>query len=107
MHAGRRGSTARISFVVSFLSIVLAVVGGTAGSAAAARRAGERAAKPRPTRCKPGKKVLRVGTYNGKKGQCASVQEAVDAIGPGGWVLVGPGDYKESQRRHDRRRPGR
>jgi hypothetical protein len=90
MHAGSRGSSARISAVVSFLAILLAVVGATAPSAAAAR-----AAKPKPSHCKPGKKVLRVGTYNGKAGQCASIQEAVDAIGPGGWVLVAPGDWKQ------------
>jgi len=43
--------------------------------------------------------VLRVGTFNGKKGPCKTIQEAVDAIGPGGWILIGPGDYKQSSSR--------
>ena len=40
-------------------------------------------------------KVLRVGTYKGIAGTFASIQAAVDAAGPGDWVLVGPGDWKE------------
>ena len=84
MSARSRGAGARILFVAS---IVLAVLGVTAGSAAA---------RIKPSHCKAGKKVLRVGTYNGKKGQCESIQEAVDAVAPGGWVLIAPGDWKES-----------
>ncbi|HLY34522.1 MAG TPA: hypothetical protein VKQ07_08315 [Jatrophihabitantaceae bacterium] len=37
--------------------------------------------------------VLRVGTYNGIPGQYATVDDAVRALQPGGWVLIGPGDY--------------
>ena len=40
--------------------------------------------------------MLRVGTFNGEKGQCASIREAVHAVEPGGWILLGPGDYKQS-----------
>ena len=40
--------------------------------------------------------VLLVGTFNGKKGQCKTIQEAVKAAAPGNWILVGPGDYKQS-----------
>jgi len=40
--------------------------------------------------------VLRVGTFNGEKVQCATIQEAVNAVEPGGWILIGPGDYKQS-----------
>src|SRR4051794_35852979 len=39
-------------------------------------------------------KVLRVGTYDGKRGQFHTIQAAVDAAKPGDWILVGPGDYK-------------
>src|SRR5436305_10123883 len=38
--------------------------------------------------------VLRVGTLNGSPGQFSSIQAAVNAAGPGDWVLVAPGDYK-------------
>ena len=41
-------------------------------------------------------KVLRVGTYNGKKGKYKTIQAAVDAANPGDWILIGPGDYKEA-----------
>ncbi|MFN2593996.1 MAG: hypothetical protein ABR579_03790 [Actinomycetota bacterium] len=40
-------------------------------------------------------RVLRVGTFNGIKGQFKSIQAAVDQARPGDWVLVGPGDYHE------------
>jgi hypothetical protein len=39
-------------------------------------------------------KVLRVGTFHGKKGQYKTIQAAVNAARPGDWVLVAPGDYK-------------
>lgn len=45
------------------------------------------------------RQVLRVGSYNGKPGQYASIQEAVDAAHPGDWILIGPGDYKEASSR--------
>jgi hypothetical protein len=41
-------------------------------------------------------KVLRVGTYRGIHGQYSSIQAAVRAAKPGDWILVGPGDYKET-----------
>src|SRR5579859_8057606 len=44
----------------------------------------------------PKNRVLRVGTFNGKKGQCKNVQEAVNAAAPGNWILIAPGDYKQS-----------
>lgn len=40
--------------------------------------------------------VLRVGSWQGMAGQYDSIQAAVRAARPGDWVLVGPGDYKES-----------
>jgi hypothetical protein len=40
-------------------------------------------------------RVLRVGTYKGKKGQYTSIQKVVNAAKPGDWILVAPGDYKE------------
>ena len=44
----------------------------------------------------PKNRVLRVGAFNGKKGQCKTIQEAVNAAAPGNWILVGPGDYKQT-----------
>jgi len=40
--------------------------------------------------------VLTVGTFQGHKGQFTSIQAAVDKAVPGDWILVAPGDYKES-----------
>ena len=39
--------------------------------------------------------VLRVGVYNGIRGQYRSIQAAVDAAKPYDVILVGPGDYHE------------
>jgi hypothetical protein len=44
-------------------------------------------------------KVLLVGSYHGVAGGYSSLQTAVDAAHPGDWILVGPGDYKESGNR--------
>jgi hypothetical protein len=48
--------------------------------------------KPHP----PRNRVLRVGVFNGKRGACRTIQEAVHAAAPGNWILIGPGDYKQS-----------
>jgi hypothetical protein len=40
--------------------------------------------------------VLRVGSFHGIQGQFKSIQAAVDAALPGDWILIGPGDYKQS-----------
>ena len=42
-----------------------------------------------------GSKVLTVGSYQGKTGKYASVQDAVNHAKPGDWILIGPGDYHE------------
>lgn len=44
----------------------------------------------------PKHRVLTVGRYHGKLGQCKTIQEAVHAAAPGNWILIGPGDYKQS-----------
>src|SRR6476619_2673733 len=40
-------------------------------------------------------RVLRVGTFQGKKGQYSTISDAVAAAKSGDWILVAPGDYKE------------
>ena len=42
-----------------------------------------------------GARVFHVGTFEGKKGK-SSLQKAVEAAAPGDWILVAPGDYKET-----------
>jgi hypothetical protein len=37
--------------------------------------------------------VLRVGTWNGIPGNVATLDAAVAQLQPGGWLLIGPGDY--------------
>jgi hypothetical protein len=41
-------------------------------------------------------RVRRVGTFAGVKGGYKSIEKAVAAAAPGDWVLVAPGDYKET-----------
>jgi hypothetical protein len=53
------------------------------------------AAVPTPARA-ANAHVLRVGTFHGIPGQYTSIQAAVNAAHPGDWVLVAPGDYRES-----------
>jgi hypothetical protein len=43
-----------------------------------------------------GPRVLLVGSFHGVHGQYSSVQAAVDAARPGDWILIGPGDYHET-----------
>src|SRR5438309_9067331 len=43
-----------------------------------------------------GARVYRVGTFEGKKATLRSIQKAVDKAVAGDWILVGPGDYKET-----------
>jgi len=40
--------------------------------------------------------VLRVGTWNGIPGQFKTIQAATLAAQPGDWILVAPGDYRET-----------
>ncbi len=40
--------------------------------------------------------MLRVGTYQGMKGEYDTIQAAVDAAKPGAWILIAPGDYHET-----------
>jgi hypothetical protein len=37
--------------------------------------------------------VIRVGSWHGIAGDYATLEPAVDALRPGGWLLIGPGDY--------------
>ncbi|MGH8996421.1 MAG: hypothetical protein ACRDYB_10400 [Acidimicrobiales bacterium] len=41
-------------------------------------------------------RVLLVGSFHGHRGQFSSVQAAVHAAKPGDWILIGPGDYHET-----------
>jgi hypothetical protein len=43
--------------------------------------------------------VLLVGTFDEHGGQYRTIQSAVDAARPGDWILVGPGDYHETDDR--------
>ena len=85
-NAPTRAARPRRVIAVCALAVALALVLSLALSAAAQGAA----------RCTKGTTVLRVGTFNGEKGQCATIQEAVNAVEPGGWILIGPGDYKQS-----------
>src|SRR5436305_693692 len=59
----------------------------------------------RPPRRAAGPRVLRVGRWHGKTGTFSSIQAAVDAAGPGDWILFGPGDYHEQADRQANHAP--
>src|ERR1700740_1933645 len=40
-------------------------------------------------------RVFHVGTFEGKRGG-RSLQKAIELASPGDWILVAPGDYKET-----------
>jgi hypothetical protein len=50
----------------------------------------------KPAQSSSAARALLVGTFDGHKGQYATIQDAVDAARPGDWILVAPGDYHES-----------
>jgi hypothetical protein len=75
-----------VAGAAALVTSVAAPVAGFGGSAVAASRA--------PAAHHRAPRVLRVGTYHGKRGQFRSIQSAVNAAKPGDWILVAPGDYK-------------
>jgi hypothetical protein len=87
--AVRSGGRVALLGVLAGLAIVMAASLGAAASAGAS-------CLPSPLKHPPKHRVLTVGTYNGKRGQCKTIQEAVYAAAPENWILVGPGDYKQS-----------
>ncbi len=72
---------------------LLALSTGLVGAAQAASLSQAASAAPLPP---SGPRVLLVGSWLGRQGQYQSIQAAVNAAKPGDWILVGPGDYKES-----------
>jgi Periplasmic copper-binding protein (NosD) len=44
-------------------------------------------------------RVLKVGTFEGKRGGFKSIEKAVARAEPGDWILIAPGDYKEKETR--------
>src|SRR5476649_1306718 len=104
---GRRQTVSRVTagtrlraLTLLLAACLLACLTGAGGASA---KSAARTSKPKLSKCqKAGShhRVLRVGTFNGKAGQCLTVQEAVDDSPPGGWILVAPDDYKEVSSRH-------
>jgi hypothetical protein len=95
-----RGACAAV--IVAALSLLLACGAGAqtlgrASSKAAGKRASARRLNAHPSK-KPKHKptALLVGTFNGKKGKYKTIQEAVNAAQEGDWILIAPGDYKQT-----------
>jgi hypothetical protein len=88
---------ARLAFVSLMLGLALVLI---AADHASPQTRGVQNASAVPTRVAKLKKhkvkVLRVGTYKHKKGQFPTLQEALAVAQPGDWILIGPGDYKQS-----------
>ncbi len=80
----RRGRAAVLAIAAGALAAVFAAAPAQAAS----------------SHCTSKQKVLRVGSWEGRKGQCKTIQEAVANVAAGGWVLIGPGDYKQSSSQH-------
>lgn len=87
--AARRFSRMRVLALAACTALVVLVPAG-----------GAQAAKAPKSKCTSKHKILRVGTFEGKQGQCATIQEAVAHVPEGGWVLIAPGDYKQSASEH-------
>jgi hypothetical protein len=83
------------------LTVVLAVTLASATSAAGGNaRHGRRALSGAGTgsakKKKHRPKVLRVGSFGHKRGKYHTLQEALAVAQEGDWILIGPGDYKQS-----------
>jgi hypothetical protein len=94
----RSASQRRLALVS--LALVLAIALGVMGAANAAsgnaRHSRATAVPGVKAKKKPRPKVLRVGTYKHKHGQYSTIQAALAVAQPGDWILIGPGDYKQS-----------
>jgi hypothetical protein len=86
---GRRAVGLRLGAVMAATAAALVIVLAGAATADASCLPSTRVPPPKH-------RILRVGAFNGKKGQCKTIQEAVNAAAPGNWILIGPGDYKQS-----------
>jgi len=95
-HAVRRRRLMKAGGALLGAALCLAVVFGSVAEAQAATNTCVPSKRIPP----PKRRVLRVGTFNGKKGQCKTIQEAIAAAAPGNWILIGPGDYKQSASQH-------
>jgi Protein of unknown function (DUF1565) len=87
--AGHGGIGLRLGAVIAVAAASLVVM--LAGASAA-----HASCFPSPKVPPPKHRVLRVGMFNGRKGPCRTIQEAVKAAAPGNWILIAPGDYKQS-----------
>src|SRR5205085_90928 len=95
-HAVDRGHLLRVGGALLGAALCVAVLFGCVAEAQAATNTCVPSTRIPP----PKRRVLRVGTFNGKKGQCKTIQEAIHAAAPGNWILIGPGDYKQSSSQH-------
>jgi hypothetical protein len=105
---GSRGSAPRARWAVAIALLLTCLFASTAGAhmlgasgtkahRRQARRAhGHRAAANAKTKKPPRPRALLVGEFNGHKGKYKTIQEAVSAAHEGDWILIGPGDYKQS-----------
>jgi hypothetical protein len=88
-------------FAVGLAVVLLSAANAAGGSTRHSRSAGAGAgAGAGPGSAKKKKKhrpkVLRVGTFKHKHGKYATLQEALAVAQEGDWILIGPGDYKQS-----------
>ena len=78
------GTARRFGLSLALGAIVLASIGIASAQARAAKVKTHRA------------RTLLVGEFHGHKGTYKTIQQAVAAAHEGDWILIGPGDYKQS-----------
>jgi hypothetical protein len=92
-------------FALASLALGLALTLGFALAAAAQARpqaSAARAPRRHVYHCNKAKtphkhRVINVGIYDGKYGLCETIQDAINIAEPGNWILIGPGDYKQTE----------
>ncbi len=85
--------------VLAALVLALVLVPAVAQAAARRSHATTRSSRARHTSkaSSLSRDVLLVGEYNGIPGSYSNLEQAVKAARPGDWILIGPGDYKQSE----------
>lgn len=93
-------SRGRLALATLALGLVLGLAEGAVAHASRHRQRSlhsgatglTRSAKPKKHKVR----VLHVGTYKNKHGEFTTLQDALKVAQPGDWILIGPGDYKQS-----------
>jgi hypothetical protein len=90
----RRAGWRWLTIVSLALVLVLGLIGAAGAAGGRSHKRGGTGGSRTAKKHRP--KVLRVGKYKHMRGQYKTIQEALAVAQPGDWILIGPGDYKQS-----------